>query len=96
MFFLIFSKGSNVLQLQNQELEMQRRQVEEATRLKSEFLSNMSHELRTPLNSILGYAQILLRDGEGQGQPDQADDLQAHEREHFELRGAGPARDPGP
>jgi signal transduction histidine kinase len=31
--------------------------------LRSEFIAHMSHELRTPLNGILGYAQILGRDG---------------------------------
>ena len=37
--------------------------AEVANRAKSEFLANMSHELRTPLNGILGYAQILKREG---------------------------------
>jgi PAS domain S-box-containing protein len=31
--------------------------------LRSEFIAHMSHELRTPLNGILGYAQMLGRDG---------------------------------
>ena len=35
------------------------REVQEANRLKDEFLGTLSHELRTPLNAILGWARIL-------------------------------------
>lgn len=42
--------------------------AEAASRAKSEFLANMSHELRTPLNGILGYAQVLQRCKQLQGE----------------------------
>src|SRR5213075_579717 len=32
-----------------------------ASRAKSAFLANMSHELRTPLNGVLGFAQLMAR-----------------------------------
>ncbi len=46
---------------QNIELEWQKKQLDEANRLKSTFLSNMSHELRTPLNSVIALASVLSR-----------------------------------
>jgi GAF domain-containing protein len=45
-----------------QEIEEKSRQLELASRHKSQFLANMSHELRTPLNAILGYTE-LMQDG---------------------------------
>lgn len=37
-------------------------EADAANRAKSRYVTGLSHELRTPLNSILGYAQLLLRD----------------------------------
>jgi GAF domain-containing protein len=42
------------------EIEAKGRELEIASRHKSQFLANMSHELRTPLNAILGYTELLI------------------------------------
>ncbi len=49
------------LNQQNIELEAQKAQLDQASRLKSAFLSNMSHELRTPLNSVIALSGVLHR-----------------------------------
>jgi two-component system, chemotaxis family, sensor kinase CheA len=52
------------LRQQRDELRVLNQALEEANRVRSEFLSTMSHELRTPLASIIGFSQMLLDDAE--------------------------------
>ena len=55
------------LESQNAELEEQHREMsrlyaelDQAGKLKDQFLANVSHELRTPLNSVIGFSDLLL------------------------------------
>lgn len=43
----------------NTDVETKAREIEQASRYKSDFLANMSHELRTPLNSLLILSKLL-------------------------------------
>lgn len=48
-----------LVEMRNQQLNKARTVAEEASRLKSDFLSSTSHELRTPLAATLNYLKLL-------------------------------------
>ena len=60
----------------NRELARTNVELAEANSLKNQFMANMSHELRTPLNSVIGYADLLLREVYGPITAQQQDRLE--------------------
>ena len=62
-----FNEMLTEIQLRDAEVTSAKKEAEQATRTKSQFLTNMSHELRTPLNAIIGYAEILAETAEEEG-----------------------------
>jgi signal transduction histidine kinase/CheY-like chemotaxis protein len=73
--------AQSVLAMQNArlfyEIEEKGRQLEEASKHKSQFLANMSHELRTPLNAIIGVTEMLREDA---GDLNRADEIEPLDR----------------
>lgn len=70
-------KLSASLAQQNQELERQRRELEDLNRLKDEFLGMAAHDMRSPLTVISGFAQTVLTDPDAQ--------LRSEHREYLEI-----------
>ena len=69
------------------EIEAKGRELEVASRHKSQFLANMSHELRTPLNAVLGYTELLIDGIYGELSPKAGDVMTRIDRSGKHLLG---------
>ena len=62
LFFAVFRPLTRqIRELEQAEKELERTQaiLQDALRVKTEFMNNITHELRTPLNSVIGFAELL-------------------------------------
>ncbi len=62
------NERTSELERQAAALSAARDAAEAASRAKSDFLANMSHEIRTPMTAILGYADLLVDQGQSEEQ----------------------------
>lgn len=85
--FCAFVRDITERKSHERELQVAMEEAEAANRIKGEFLANMSHEIRTPLNSILGFAELLVRDvdEDERMRRDYADTIRTSARHLLEL-----------
>lgn len=56
---VVVFKDITAERMKSQALESAKEAAEQASRMKTEFLTNMSHEIRTPLGAVLGFSELL-------------------------------------
>jgi len=59
LFFTIENQDNRLFKVHDE----QRKEAENANKEQSEFLTSMSHEIRTPLGTIMGFSDVLIREG---------------------------------
>lgn len=71
-FYTGIARDVSKLKEAEQELRVAKEKAEQASLVKSQFLSVMSHEIRTPMNAVIGLTHFLLEENP---RPDQLENL---------------------
>ncbi|WP_224996571.1 PAS domain S-box protein [Cesiribacter sp. SM1] len=70
--FTVFAEDITIQKQAELALIDAKEKAEEATRIKTQFLSTMSHEIRTPMNAVIGMTHVLMHENP---RPDQEENL---------------------
>ena len=81
----ILGEQNRALEEQRQQIQFQNMRLQEAAKLKSQFMATMSHELRTPMNAVIGFSQLLLRQSVTPQQRDMIDRILSNGRNLLAL-----------
>ena len=73
MHMATVEEANRELTEKNRRLAQAVERLQEADRIKSNFLATVSHELRTPLTSVIGYSEMLLEGIAGELNEEQRD-----------------------
>jgi len=71
--------------IREEELEFAKKEADEASKAKTQFLNTMSHEIRTPLNAIIGMSYVLLNDNHSQEQKENLEILKQSSEHLMDL-----------
>lgn len=82
---ICLSSLTAIISKRNIALEVERNRADEASRLKSQFLSNISHEIRPPLNGIIGTLQFIADDSLSRGDRETIDIVKRSSRSLLEI-----------
>lgn len=72
LYYTGIARDITKLKEAQRELVLAKEKAEQASTIKSQFLSIMSHEIRTPMNAVIGMAHLLIED---KPRPDQLENL---------------------
>ncbi|MFC1467755.1 response regulator [Verrucomicrobiota bacterium] len=73
LLLIVSTAGTLFFHLLNKRLRVANATIQEAAKLKGQFIANMSHEIRTPLNAIVGMTDLLHKSDLNHAQKEYAD-----------------------
>ncbi len=82
---IVLFRTNRISKKANELLRQKNKEIEEAARLKTQFLSVMSHEIRTPMNAVIGMTNLLANENPREDQKEYLDTLDFSAKNLLEI-----------